>query len=164
MPEQQWSDERGYWDLVEPVWLPLNELWDDQQAFVAQYRRVPAPVGHLYAGHWCQSEVCNGGFYQFFANTTGLVAPEAVEGFSSVGLQRTADVLQRAMICFGAEYPRSREERNRILSATPVIKDKLGELDNAFFDSLDSADSHNERWETAADAYAKRFVNAQYTP
>jgi len=161
MPEQHWSDERGYWDLVEPVWLPLNELWEDENAFVAQYRRVPAHVGHLYAGHWCQSEVCNGGFHQFFYNTTGLLAPEAVAAFSSVGLQRMADILQRAMDCFGAEYPRSREERNHILSTSPAIKDKLGELDNAFFDPIKPGDSHNDRWEAAADTYAKRFINAQ---
>ncbi|WP_369973953.1 DUF4375 domain-containing protein [Polaromonas sp. SP1] len=34
------------------------------------------PSRHLFAVHWCQSEICNGGFMQFFANSTGVLAPE----------------------------------------------------------------------------------------
>jgi hypothetical protein len=70
-----------YWKLIEPFWIPLNESWDDDpRAFLALFRQVPVAVGHLYASHWCQSEVCNGGLHQFFYNTTGLVAPEALAG------------------------------------------------------------------------------------
>ena len=67
------------WSLVEPIWLPLNRSWDDAEEFVRRFRGVRPEAGHLYAAHWCQSEVCNGGFDQFFSNTTGLLAPEALE-------------------------------------------------------------------------------------
>lgn len=75
-----------YGTLVEPVLLPLDQSWyEGPEEFVRQFRRVRPEVGHLYAAHWCQSEVRNGGFHQFFSNTTGLLAPEALEGFRAIG-------------------------------------------------------------------------------
>lgn len=76
-----------YWSLIEPYWLPLNEAWDlDADSFVVELNKAPLRIQHLYCGHWCQSEVTNGGLYQFFSNTTGLLAPEALFGFREIGL------------------------------------------------------------------------------
>src|SRR5437764_13318795 len=107
----------GYWSLIEPIWLELNELWDDESAFLARYRQLAPELGHLYAANWGQSEVCNGGFRQFFGNTTGLMAPEAVAGFEKIGLSHLSYVLREAMTCFGGVYPRLRDEREQILAA-----------------------------------------------
>ncbi|WP_164468170.1 DMP19 family protein [Caulobacter vibrioides] len=50
--------------------------------FLAGFSAVPTPSKHLLATHWLQSEVHNGGFSQFFSNSTGVLAPEAVAGSS----------------------------------------------------------------------------------
>ncbi len=93
----------GYWSLVEPVWLPLNRSWDEgSEEFVRLFRAIRPEIGNLYAGHWCQSEVRNGGFHQFFSNTTGLLAPEALAGFRAVGLAELAEILAAAMDFFGS--------------------------------------------------------------
>ena len=91
----------SYWSLVEPVWLPLNRSWDDgPEEFVRRFRSIRPEIAHLYAAHWCQSEVCNGGLHQFFSNTTGLLAPEALEGFRAIGASEWAEILAEAMKVF----------------------------------------------------------------
>lgn len=147
-----------YWKLIEPYWLPLNASWDDDpQPFLQQFRRVPGPVGHLYAAHWCQSEVCNGGLKQFFFNTTGLLAPEALDGFRAIGVKEWAAVLAEAIAYFGPDYPRRRTLR---LQSAPTLdyqnartSELFVKLDDRFDDWLE-VDS--VRWARAADAYAAR--------
>jgi Domain of unknown function (DUF4375) len=141
-----------YWSLIEPVWLPLNRSWDKGcEEFVRQFQAVPREVGHLYAGHWCQSEVCNGGFHQFFINTTGLLAPEALAGYRAIGLAEWAEVLATAMKFFGSQYPRERTERDELLPPRQRGRreswDPFSQLDERFYQFTD-------RWKDAADAYA----------
>jgi hypothetical protein len=147
-----------YWSMVEPVWLPLNASWDeDCEKFLRQFRAVRTEVGHLYAAHWCHSEVCNGGHHQFFSNTTGILAPEALRGLRAIGLQEWTDILSEAMGFFGDTYPRVRAARQELL---PVRRGRSREewdpfcrLDERFYEWLDAAP---DRWLYAADAYAER--------
>jgi hypothetical protein len=144
----------SYWSLVEPFWLPLNRSWDDgHEAFLRLHRTVAREVGHLYAAHWCQSEVCNGGLYQFFFNTTGLLAPEAAEGFRAIGLTEWAGTLAQAMAFFGSPYPRERAERQKRL---PGWRDSPRETWDPFSDLDERCDEWSDRWDEAADAYATR--------
>jgi Domain of unknown function (DUF4375) len=147
-------DNIGYWSLVEPVWLPLNRSWyDGWEEFLRQFRAIRPEVGHLYAGHWCRSEVCNGGLHQFFSNSTGLLAPEALEGFRAIGLTELAEVLATAMKIFGSPYPRDRADRHEVLASRQGGRreewDPFYQLDERFYEWSD-------RWEDAADAYAAR--------
>lgn len=145
-----------YWSLIEPFWLPLNRSWDDgPDGFVRHYRSVRSEIGHLYAAHWCQSEVCNGGLPQFFSNTTGLLAPEALEGFKAIGATAWAEILAEAMNRCGPSYPRDRADREEFLSSrrarTREEWDPFYELDERFFQWA-------ENWEDAANSYAERAV------
>ena len=145
-----------YWSLVEPVWLPLNRSWDDgPEKFVRRFRSVRQEIGHLYAAHWCRSEVCNGGFHQFFSNTTGLLASEALDGFRAIGATAWADILVEAMKHFGSPYPRDRDQREKFL---PMRKrgareewDPFYQFDERFYEWADN-------WEDAANAYAEQVV------
>ena len=144
-----------YWKLVEPVWLPLNRCWDDPIKFVRKFRRVRSEVGHLYAGHWCQCEVRNGGFHQFFSNTTGILAPEALEGFRAIGVVEWAEILADAMKCFGTPYPRDRDDREAFL---PMRQRRLREEWDPFY-QLDIRFYESEiDWEYAANVYADKAV------
>lgn len=159
---------RAYRSLVEPYWLVLNKSWDDEASgFVEVAKTVPAPVLHLYAAHWLRSEVDNGGLLQFFGNTTGLLAPEALSGFLAIGLRDTADVVKEAMEYFGTPYPRDRATRIDALPASardyfgfsgsmdkPRARDEwdpFALLDIRFSDATDVRIGF---FDTAADAYA----------
>jgi hypothetical protein len=152
------AEEAGdrYWTLIEPVWIPLNDTWSRGVSdFLVASRTVPRSVLNLYAAHWCQSEVNNGGFHQFFYNTTGLLAPEAVEGFSAIGLPEWSALLAEAMGYFPVPYPRERAlrlERLPVADGRPRAEwDPFTGLDDRFYES---GDAKLLRWELAADEYA----------
>jgi len=158
MPETN-AEQPGrlHWSLVEPVWDSLNESWDEGfDEFVRRLRKVPPRVGHIYAAHWCQSEVCNGGLYQFFSNTTGLLAPEAREAFAAIGLREWNEVLSQAMSFFGSPYPRNRARRQAALPTWPRGErqkfDPFWELDDRFYSWLRAGP---DCWALAADRYAR---------
>jgi len=151
------AQDINYWSLIEPVWLPLNVAWDEgPDEFVRLYRSIRPEIGHLYAGHWCQSEVHNGGLHQFFDNTTGLLAPEALEGYRAIGATVWAEVLAEAMKFFGTPYPRDREDRQAVLSRKKrSVKRVFDPRDDRFYDWDD--------WEDTANAYARRLVASNET-
>jgi hypothetical protein len=96
----------------------------------------------LFAAHWCQSEVCNGGFHQFFKNPSGVLAPEAAAGFQAIGMPKCASVISKAMQFFGTPYPRNQVDRQKALSAIPGESraewDPFFKLDDVFYELLDN--------------------------
>jgi hypothetical protein len=129
-------------------------IYDGAEAFLRQYAVVRPEVGHLYAAHWCQSEVCNGGFRQLFANSTGVLAPEAVSGFRAIGCHEWAALLEAAMARLGSSYPREREERVAALESLSG-QDAFDDLDRAFYAWLEQ---DGARFHRAADEYADRLA------
>ena len=103
MPEE-------YWKLVEPIWDEIS-IREGPEKFLQDFAKAPERPRLLYAAHWAQSEAMNGGLGQFFYNRTGILAPEAVEAFRSIGMPQTAAVLLDAMTFFGDPYPRDRATR-----------------------------------------------------
>jgi hypothetical protein len=139
-----------YWSLVEPIWS-FVDVHGDPDEFLTEFGVLVKEVGLLFAAHWCQSEVCNGGFHQFFYNGTGVLAPEAVEGFRAIGLADCADIIQQAMNLFGDEYPRDHSARLEALDQE-LNQKAFQPLDNRFFALLE-----NDRFERAADEYARNL-------
>jgi Domain of unknown function (DUF4375) len=140
------------WDLVEPIWEQI-EIHEGSARFLEAFSAVPEPVGLLFAAYWTQSEIYNGGFNQFFANSTGVLAPEAVRGFRAIGQVQTAAVVQRAMERFGRVYPRGRDERFAV--AESVEEFSFDDLDEEFYRYLESEQGG---FENAADSYAERVT------
>ncbi len=125
----------GYWSIVEPVWDAIN-ISDGPEVFAQTFGSAPRTSGLLFAAHFCQSEICNGGFGQFFGNSTGVLAPEAVEGFREIGQVEVAALIEKAISLFGIVYPRDRKERETRL--TQVSRSSLGSLDEMFYSLIDS--------------------------
>lgn len=142
--------------VIEPYLTTVN-LHDSEAAFRKSFAAVPPRIGHLIAVSWCDAEVCNGGFHQFFLNSTGVLAPEAVLGFRAVGLEECADLVEIATGKFPAPYPRDHEQRNRALDALSGSGPKGNEW-NPFHD-LDSryyAAKQRGGYDRAVDAYAQQ--------
>jgi hypothetical protein len=123
----------------------------------AQLRQVPRPLLLAFSANRCQSEVCNGGFHQFFYNPSGAIAPEAVEGFLAIGMPNTAAIVEEANAFFGKRFPRSRAERDRKLPGVPDRPreewDPFFALDERFYAVIRS---ENGGFDVAADAYIER--------
>lgn len=147
-----------YWDLIGEAFDSVD-IYNGPEIFLAGFSPLPQTVKNILAAHWCQSEVNNGGFDQFFSNPTGVLAPEAEAGFRAIGLTEAADIVASAIAMFGPEYPRDREARDAAMDQMPhhLTESNLGgtfrrvdvfdELDERFYEALDG-------FEDAANAYA----------
>src|SRR5207249_1396990 len=146
--------------LLQPIAVAdLVSIYDGPYRFLEDFQKVKRAAGNLFAAQWCYTEVCNGGFEQFFGNSTGVLAPEAAAGFRAIGAVPLARIVKEAMSKLGDPYPRDREERNEILMPL-LYKDErpikpFEEIEERFYAWL-----HKEpdRWEKLADAYAAQFI------
>ena len=153
-----------YWAVLDPIWDTINI--DTPDTFAQTFGAAPRSMALLYAAHFCQSEICNGGFTQFFWNSTGVLAPEAVQGFVAIGQPRVGALVQAAMSVLGASFPRDRGARQSALEALRGERDKQDDSDECpryrnieefspmedeFYSLLGSEAGG---FETAADAYA----------
>lgn len=83
----------------------------------------------LYLVQILDGEVFNGGFYQYFSNSSGEYAHRTVFALHELGATRRASLLQRAIATFpNKRVARDREERN----------DELDKADSAVLQALDS--------------------------
>ena len=74
---------------------------------------VPAGIRVGYSLVVLDSELRNGGFYQWFTNSSGMIAGETREALRLIGAARHIDLIQRAIHlndCLETKYP---EYRNR---------------------------------------------------
>jgi len=147
------TEGNGYWRLIEPVWHRVR-IYDGPRAFTEQFEQISVSQQNLLASHWCKSEVCNGGFHQFFMNPTGLLSPEAADAFSNIGLPETAAIVRQAMAFFGPEFPRDQHVRQAALEAVKGESraqwDPFFSLDDRFYASLDDRGGY----EAIANQYA----------
>jgi hypothetical protein len=145
----------AYWSLVEPLWDSIS-IYDGPEVFQRQFAGARPEAGLLLAAHWCQSEVSNGGFEQFFSNPTGVLAPEALDAFRAIGLHEWAAILEEAMRFFGEPYPRDQRSRERKLARPRgVPREQLRTFsahDDRFYDWSRREPGGFER---LADAYAR---------
>ena len=144
----------AYWSVLEPAWNAVS-IYDGAARFQREFATISTKACNLLAAHWCQSEVCNGGFHQFFTNSTGVLAPEAVEAFRVLGMPELARVVAQAMLWFGPLYPRDQSTRQAALSGfaagDPKASSPFEQLDTSFYRLLDSESGGFYR---AADEYA----------
>lgn len=140
----------SYWDLIEPAWDSIS-IHTHPEVFLKQYMAESEAPRMLFAAYWCQTEVCNGGFDQFFYNSTGVLAPEAIEAFREIGMPKIAALSEQAVSILGPSYPRDRDERRQAMARRDDAPDPFELLDNMFSDLIIA---ENEGFEAAADTYA----------
>ena len=73
------------WAVIAPAYDAVS--FSDGPAVLAESLRALTPGQRaLLALHWCVAEVSNGGFDQFFSNSTGVLAPEGAAAFRALGM------------------------------------------------------------------------------
>ena len=80
----------------------------------------------------------NGGFSQFFFNSSGIFANELVDAFQKIGADKMAEICKKAVSIYGDEVPADREKREELLSSDNEEQDEkiaavLTECDDAFY-------------------------------
>lgn len=125
--------------------------------------RLPAALRMLRAMFWLDAEVQNGGFNQFFYNSTGAHANEALEGFRRIGAVKTATVLERAMALYLDELPYHAQVRERVLKegtlqafSESYQHTGLRELDDEYYSSGENLEALQVQW---IRAHPEEFVS-----
>jgi hypothetical protein len=87
-----------------------------------------------------EAEVNNGGFEQYFFNTSGDGAQEVEQALRTIGAQRMADIVKQAVSLFPLGPPPVDldERRGRLESVDAKVTEKWDTLDQAFFKYPDS--------------------------
>lgn len=138
-----------YWEFVEPVWDVIS-IYDGEKVFLDQYNKATEKQKVLFSAHWAQSKIQNGGLGQFFSNSTGVLAPEAVVAFKQLGMPKCSEAIFSAMDFFGNVYPRDKLLREECLERfykehgedsipfekyEDIVADQLEEENGGFWES-----------------------------
>ena len=96
-----------------------------------------------------------GGLWQYFFNSTGTSAPEAVDGFMAIGMPNVSAVIQEAISKLGTPFPGEKAAREGIVCA-PDDQIDFSDLDNKFYDLADTDRFFRKlpKFVPFADAYA----------
>jgi hypothetical protein len=103
---------------------------------VSIVRRLPAGIRALYSTWWVEAEVNNGGFNQYFWNSSGRLADDAAAGFKLFGTAKLAKLMERAIAIHHADESRMASFKNRgtIEAFSESYKSNpLKELDGEFY-------------------------------
>jgi hypothetical protein len=106
------------------------------------FRRLSKPQKVYYCVWLLNAEVRNGGFAQYFVNSSGNLARLARKALAVLGAVHTEEILRRAMSCFGQDGPSGdHDERHEQLA---VVYDReragLDRLDDEFYEDRDGLD------------------------
>ena len=126
-------------------WERWGEIFTRQWHFLNEQDRL------LYAFADLRGEVNNGGFDQYFFNSSGDNFPTALEAAEACKLSSLVEVLRQASAHFGVHYPIDRPERQRRLD-TVRINATFESLDQIYYDIETSEDL-----DSAMDQLAKRL-------
>lgn len=68
--------------------------------------RVPRGLRMMWTTWWLEAETSNGGLDQYFSNTSGKHAEEAIAGLRLIGAPKTAEITEKAFAIWRAEQNR----------------------------------------------------------
>ena len=96
----------------------------------------------FYVTQILEQEVNNGGFSQFFYNSSGDFSNELVDAFTKIGALKTAEICKKALAVFNGKVPTDRDEREELLDSLDC-DDVLSECDDEFYEYEDNLEELN---------------------
>jgi hypothetical protein len=116
--------------LMEFVWYRIGDNYEREYEVVSG---LSPGLRMLYTTWTLEAEVNNGGFDQYFLNTNGRLALEALEGFKLLRADKHAQLTANAIAIYARERPELEKLRSVELPLdTPLFAD-FESLDNAFY-------------------------------
>nr|WP_255651237.1 DMP19 family protein [Cesiribacter sp. SM1] len=101
----------------------------------ADLNNLSAPEKVFVYIDYLDRQVNNGGFHQFFFNSTGEYAHEVLDAYEAIGAHKTADIIERAIKLFPVlPIPKDTLVRRTVmLDLTEEIEDAWNSLDDEFY-------------------------------
>jgi len=116
--------------LIKLSESPISRFWRLDYQDLSPAERVFLLIWEL------ESEVNNGGFQQYFHNSSGEHAPEVVAALKTIGAPATADIAQRAVNAVGDAITIWSDDAPRQASVarlSPQVRQTLDELDREYY-------------------------------
>ncbi len=138
--EQIWSiSDTNDFVIAMTEHLDEKTQYGENMSVLSEAERI------FYITQTLEMEVNNGGFSQYFYNSSGNFSNELVRAFTAIGADTTAAICQKAIDAFGCEIPADREERIEMLDEleSDDFDEILEECDSAFFDYQDDLNELN---------------------
>lgn len=102
------------------------------------FNKLTSAEKTIYLCQELEGEVNNGGFDQFFFNSSGDFTMETLSALRDIGAKKTYELLERAISLFPDKYvPQDRTKRQNILLKRVKVK-KFDKLDDAFYEYQDN--------------------------
>jgi hypothetical protein len=117
---------------VEEAHSYVDDLHDTRGA-----AGLTPPQRHYLTLWWLDAKVRNGGFSQFFFNSTGNLAPYAVAAADAIGAPRVAAIISRTVRLFGPDGPSS-DRDTRHAQLAEVSSELLDALSSEYFSCEDN--------------------------
>ena len=122
------------WDIIKPVYETVN-IYNTYKDYLDSAKIFTLEQRYLLAIIWYFIEVNNGGHYQFFDNSTGIVWKDTLKGFELFGMKEHAANFKNLLAYFGGTISFVREERSELLAQ---MEEEYGD---DFYEKLDEADN-----------------------
>ena len=107
--------------------------------------KLTEPQRLFYLNQNLEREINNGGFNQYFINSSGDFAHQTIQSLNAIGAKITADILQKAIDQFpDKQVPRDRDERiDAVEQIEQMANEVWDELDQKFYEYKDDLNSLN---------------------
>ena len=140
--------------IIDPVWWRAD-FYQSVETLEETLAPFSWPQRLVWAVLWFDAEVMNGGLDQFFSNSTGMIWPEAVEGFDAIGRQDLSSIVREAAARFPLPPSRDGHERNKAMDE--MAEGALDDLTSRYYQTADDGYLHEHIL-----AYIRRHPDAFY--
>lgn len=135
---------------IEDIWkiedindfiIALNDYISNKCQYGDDVSVLSEPERIFFITQSLEMEINNGGFLQFFYNSSGDFSSELVYAFTTIEANKTVEICKKALAAFGREIPNDRTKRREMLDEmeSDEIDELLESCDNAFYEyDLDS--------------------------
>jgi hypothetical protein len=115
--------------LVKLAESPNSRFWRIDYGALSSPERVFRAVWEL------EAEVNNGGFHQYFLNSSGSLVPDAADALRAIGAATMSEIVEQAVEAIGHDISWSDDDARKasLAALAPGAVAKLGEFDQAFF-------------------------------
>jgi hypothetical protein len=109
------------------------------------FDQLTEPQKNFYFNQNLEREINNGGFNQYFYNSSGDFAHDTIISLQTIGANKTANILQQAIDQFpNSAVPKDRAQRQEVLEKIEDTANEVWEqLDQAFYKYEDNLNGLN---------------------
>jgi len=132
-------------DDVNSSIIELDNFIGEHCDYGSEIEKLTDQQKIFYLNQTLEREVNNGGFNQFFTNSSGDYAHETVLSLKAIGADKTASIVQKAIDKFPKKkVPKDRDKREEVVEKIEDKADKVWEgLDEKFMEYEDDLNALN---------------------